>query len=86
MPNTGTLDEIRVACQLVIDGLPMGQLSAAHDRIQTAIREVVAAGSSRHPHYVASLDGLTALLTDIEQVRARLVSAAKHARRFQSTL
>ena len=86
MSGMGSLDATRSACQRVVDGVPLDQLQVARTRVRTALDEVIAAGSCHHPHYQAALDGLAALLSDLDTTRGRLVAAADHARRLQAKL
>ena len=86
MSDPGALDATRSACQQVIGGVPLDQVQAARARLTVALDEIIAAGSCRHVDYRAALDGLSAMLTDLDAIQRRLASAAHHARQLQARL
>jgi len=59
--GAGAIYEVRMACQRVIDGVPLAQLTAARTRIGRALSTVTAVGPSQDPAYRAALVRLTEL-------------------------
>ena len=49
MSGVGAIYEARMACQRVIDGVPLAQVEAARIRVRTALSTITAVGPSQHP-------------------------------------
>jgi len=86
MSGVGAIYEARVACQRVIDGVPLAQMEAARTRIRTALSTITAVGPSRHPAYRAALDRLVALQATLDRAQGHTKAAQEHARQFQGRL
>ena len=86
MSGVGAIYEARMACQRVIDGVPLAQVEAARIRVRTALSTITAVGPSQHPAYRTALDRLTALQAALDRAQGHMRAAANHARQFQGRL